>query len=787
MRRILAALLATLFVLSVSPGFAQGMLSVVEKAQSTESDAQSASASEATADQRLQTMIDQARANGTPFIVMPIDASGQPATEASAADTNPIGQAVVVRNAMRNTFAALPVAGSEIGEALVTASETEGAGWLWQGILLAIFGVAVGLVARALVRRRAFRSIARSGLDPAKDRVNLVSIVMLRLLARFVALFCFALAGFLAITVLIPFTDPRGWTAHVVIFGLTAYFFLRDVFTTIYAPDAPEARMPNLTDEEARRLLRPFLIIAGIGLTLLSLSTWLHGLGLDPRVSDLVHLVATLTVGLLLVIYVIAERKTVAKIIRGHSPEPSRWRKFVASTWHLFVAAYLILGVLHNAQMIVTTTGTRVGPILSPILGALAGFIAYAIALIVIDRRVRARQEELYRASAGTARGVGPDGELVETLAPDEPAEPTAVDAAAEAPAPAEPADDNGDDGIEPITRWQLRWKAFADKIAAMTALLVAIVVTAAVSGNLKLHTEAGEWVGIAVILYVTYVVYHGLKTWIDGKMEEEEGPAAGGHSEDGMGPGSSRLGTLLPLLRNVLVVVAFAMAGTFLLAGMGVNVAPLFAGAGIIGLAVGFGAQSLIRDIFSGAFFLFDDAFRRGEYLDVGSVMGSVEKISVRSFQLRHHNGPLHTIPFGEIKQLTNFSRDWVIMKLKLRLVYGTDIEKVRKLVKKLGQQMAADPEIGHLFLDPLKSQGVVEMEDSAMICRVKFMTKPGDQFLARRHVYTSIHNLFEKEGIQFASRQVTVRVAGAQPGDDITPALGAVAPVVSGDGEQK
>ena len=159
---------------------------------------------------------------------------------------------------------------------------------------------------------------------------------------------------------------------------------------------------------------------------------------------------------------------------------------------------------------------------------------------------------------------------------------------------------------------------------------------------------------------------------------------------------------------------------------------------------------------------------------------MGSVEKISVRSFQLRHQNGPLHTIPFGEIKQLTNYSRDWAIMKLKLRLVYGTDIEKVRKLGKNLGKELASDPEIGHLFLDPLKSQGVVEMEDSAMICRVKFMTRPGDQFLARRHVYTRIHELFAREGIQFANRQVTVRVENAPPGVDISPALGAVQPVI-------
>jgi len=156
---------------------------------------------------------------------------------------------------------------------------------------------------------------------------------------------------------------------------------------------------------------------------------------------------------------------------------------------------------------------------------------------------------------------------------------------------------------------------------------------------------------------------------------------------------------------------------------------------------------------------------------------MGSVEKISVRSFQLRHHEGRLHTIPFGEIKQLTNFSRDWVIMKLPVRLTYDTDVEKVRKLVKKLGQEMAADPEIGHLFIDPPKSQGVVQMDDSAMIMRVKFKTKPGDQFLVRRHVYQRLRDLFDRHGIHFAHREVLVRVAGTEdPEERRQAALGAV-----------
>ena len=226
-------------------------------------------------------------------------------------------------------------------------------------------------------------------------------------------------------------------------------------------------------------------------------------------------------------------------------------------------------------------------------------------------------------------------------------------------------------------------------------------------------------------------------------------------------------MATLLPLFRNFVLIVLIVTIALIVLMEFGINVGPLFAGAGIVGVAVGFGSQALVRDIFAGAFFLFDDAFRKGEYLDVGGVKGTVEKISVRSFQLRHHLGALHTIPFGELQVMTNYSRDWVIMKLPLRVTYDTDVERVRKLIKKLGIELLDDPVIGDNFIQPLKSQGVIEMQDSAMIIRVKFMTKPGDQWLVRKKVYEEIRALFEREGIRFAHREVTVRLADGKVQD--------------------
>jgi small-conductance mechanosensitive channel len=273
--------------------------------------------------------------------------------------------------------------------------------------------------------------------------------------------------------------------------------------------------------------------------------------------------------------------------------------------------------------------------------------------------------------------------------------------------------------------------------------------------------------VDVLVVLFAGWLIYNAITLVINQKIENEGGINATEPGEEGGGEGRvTRIAMLLSLLKKFLSVTVLIIIGMMVLSELGIDIAPLFAGAGIVGLAIGFGAQTMVRDIFSGAFFLMDDAFRIGEYIDIGEVKGTVEKISVRSMQLRHHMGALHTVPFGEIKYLTNYSRDWVMMKLKLRVTYETDIEKVRKLIKKLGQQLLQHPEVGEKFMQPLKSQGVYSMEDeNAIVIRVKFMTKPGDQFQTRKVVYQSIRDLFHEENIRFATqREVLVRVADAE-----------------------
>ena len=294
----------------------------------------------------------------------------------------------------------------------------------------------------------------------------------------------------------------------------------------------------------------------------------------------------------------------------------------------------------------------------------------------------------------------------------------------------------------------------------------------------------AGTLVEFLFIVLIAYISWELISAFIGYWMAAEAGNSAEGGEEAGGeigGVGLSRVATLLPIIKKVaqflIVIVSFIMV----LDNWGVNIAPILAGAGVVGLAIGFGAQTLVKDIVSGLFFLADDAFRVGEYIDVGGTMGNVEKISLRSLRLRHHRGLVHTIPYGEIPKLTNFSRDWVIMKLRFRVPFDTDINKVKKLFKVIGADLLEDPILGEDFLEPFKSQGVAEVDDNGIVVRGKFMAKPGKQFMIRKEVYVRVQKAFEEAGIPFARKQVMVHIPGLDKdeklGDDTLKEIGAAA----------
>ncbi len=225
------------------------------------------------------------------------------------------------------------------------------------------------------------------------------------------------------------------------------------------------------------------------------------------------------------------------------------------------------------------------------------------------------------------------------------------------------------------------------------------------------------------------------------------------------------RLRTLLPILSHLMFGVLCTMVVLMVLSAMGVEIGPLLAGAGVVGVAVGFGAQTLVRDIISGVFYLADDAFRVGEYIQSGNYKGTVESFSLRSVKLRHHRGPLFTVPFGVLGAVQNMSRDWVIDKLTVGVTYDTDLARVKKIIKDIGRQLIEDAELKPHIIETLKMQGIQDFGDYGIQVIMKLKAKPGEQFAVRRRAFALIKQAFDSNGIEFASPTVNV-AAGADAG---------------------
>lgn len=270
------------------------------------------------------------------------------------------------------------------------------------------------------------------------------------------------------------------------------------------------------------------------------------------------------------------------------------------------------------------------------------------------------------------------------------------------------------------------------------------------------------------IILLVADLVWRVMRTLIDNQIAKVR-DTAGDQTEETQR--RSRLGTLLPILRNFLWATLAIVAVLMALSAMGVEIGPLIAGAGIAGVAIGFGAQTLVKDILSGVFYLLDDAFRVGEYIESGSYKGTVESFSLRSVKLRHSRGPIFTVPFGVLGAVQNMSRDWVIEKLSLTITYDSDLEKARKLIKKIGLELAEDPELKAITIEPLKMQGVEDFGEYGIKLTLKLKTKPGEQAAVRRRAFVMIKAAFDENGICFASKAMPVSSAAvSQPEAVIT-----------------
>lgn len=222
-----------------------------------------------------------------------------------------------------------------------------------------------------------------------------------------------------------------------------------------------------------------------------------------------------------------------------------------------------------------------------------------------------------------------------------------------------------------------------------------------------------------------------------------------------------SRTKTLLPIIRNIIIAVFAALFGLVLLSELGINVTPLLAGAGVIGVAVGFGAQSFVKDFLSGFTIILEDIVRVGDVVNLGGASGSVEKITLRKIQLRDFAGTVYTIPYSEIKTIQNLTKDFSYYVMDINVAYESSIDKVMTVLKQVDEDLRKDENFAFMILEPLEIAGVDRFADSAIIIKARIKTQPIRQWTVGREFNKRMKAAFDAHHIEipFPQRVVNVR----------------------------
>ncbi|HEY7690426.1 MAG TPA: mechanosensitive ion channel domain-containing protein, partial [Dongiaceae bacterium] len=231
------------------------------------------------------------------------------------------------------------------------------------------------------------------------------------------------------------------------------------------------------------------------------------------------------------------------------------------------------------------------------------------------------------------------------------------------------------------------------------------------------------------------------------------------------------RLRTLLPLIRNAFRIVLVVMVTLIVLSELGINIAPLLAGAGVVGLAVGFGAQTMVKDVITGIFILAEDTMAVGDVVDIDTRIGVVEAMTIRSIRLRDGAGAVHTIPFSSVTTVKNMTKDYANAVFDVGVGYDADIEKVSQVLRGIGDEMRKDPKFARDILEPMTVVGITKFQENGMVIQAHMKTRPLRQWDIRNEVHLRLRRAFAEQGIEFAvpQRHITHRWENAPPAETL------------------
>ncbi|MDE3207762.1 MAG: mechanosensitive ion channel family protein [Pseudomonadota bacterium] len=218
------------------------------------------------------------------------------------------------------------------------------------------------------------------------------------------------------------------------------------------------------------------------------------------------------------------------------------------------------------------------------------------------------------------------------------------------------------------------------------------------------------------------------------------------------------RVETISRVMRYSMSVTVTVITVMLVLGELGISIAPVLATAGVVGVALGFSAQNLVKDFLNGFFLILENQVRRGDVVEAAGKSGLVEEVTLRYIQLRDYDGNVHFIPNGQITTVTNMSRGFAYSVIDIGVAYREDIDEIFGILQQLGSQLRQDPIIGEKILEDLELAGIDKLADSAVIVRCRFKVVPLEQWTVRRAFYRLVKTCFDEKGIEIPFPHLTV-----------------------------
>ncbi|AMD01462.1 mechanosensitive ion channel domain-containing protein [Halomonas chromatireducens] len=321
------------------------------------------------------------------------------------------------------------------------------------------------------------------------------------------------------------------------------------------------------------------------------------------------------------------------------------------------------------------------------------------------------------------------------------------------------------------ISEYRRRLERFGYALSHVVAWIVFAELSLQVWGGslfgLGREGVAGMRIGQA-LLALGFTVLLAWLVWIFADTAIQRALITSGRSR-GRRVNQARAQTITPMIRNVIFATIVIITGIVGLANLGVNVTPLLAGAGVIGLAVGFGAQTLVQDLITGIFIIIEDSLAVDDFVQINGHMGTVEGLTLRTVRLRDLDGILHIITFSAIQSIHNMSRHFGIALMRIRIPHTMKIDDAITLMQETAQELRQDPMMRHHIWSPLEMQGVDRFDEGAAVLRMRFRTAPVMQWDVARAFNLLLKQRMEAKEIDLGMPRLSVSMEG-QPGDDMS-----------------